>query len=90
MAMEFVLLQELLGSVHKSLVATTDRVEEPAGDVAFAVAKCTIALSVALAADWQRVLARFPPAVDGEHVPPEYLSRITLDLRRGLNINQRP
>ena len=32
--MEFVLLQELLGSVHKSLVATTDRVEEPAGDVA--------------------------------------------------------
>ena len=88
MAAEFVPLESLLGSVHKSLVATTDRVEGPTGDIIFAVANCKIALSLELQTDGERVLARFPSVIEGEHLPPEVLSRITLDLRRGLHTEQ--
>lgn len=86
MTTEFVPLEALLDSVHRSLVATGDKIDGRHGDVGFTVGECTLALSVELQSEGERVLARFPSALEGERVPPEYLSRITLSLKRGLTL----
>jgi hypothetical protein len=84
MAAEFVPLEALLDSVHASLVAGSDRIEGRRGEIGFTVGECTVGLSVELRSEGERVTARFPSALEGDRVPPEYLSRLTLTLRRGL------
>jgi hypothetical protein len=84
MTAEFTPLENLLGSVQDSLVAASERIERRA-TFGFVIGECTVGLSVELQADGERVLARFPSVADGEQVPPEYLSRISLTLRRGLD-----
>jgi hypothetical protein len=83
MATEFTPLENLLDSVQESLVAASERIEGRTS-FGFVVGECTVGLSVELRSDGERVTARFPSVGDGELVPPEYLSRISLTLRRGL------
>ncbi|MET1088884.1 MAG: hypothetical protein ABWY04_17485 [Arthrobacter sp.] len=87
MAMKFMPLEALLSSVNNSLVAAADKIDRSRGEVGFIVGECTFALSVELQTEGERVLARFPSAAEGEQVPPEYLSRLTLNLKRGLNLD---
>ena len=91
MAVEFVPLETLLGQINDSLNSATERVDNRdsrTGGLGFTVGECTLALSVELMSEGSQVLARFPSAIEGERVPPEFLSRVSLNLRRSINIER--
>ena len=91
MAAEFVALEVLLGQVNDSLTSVTQRLDTQdarSDHAGFTVGECTLALSVELVSEGSRALARFPSAIEGERVPPEYLSRVSLVLRRGIRIEK--
>ena len=91
MTTEYVPLETLLENVNRSLEMTAERVDQPdrqTGETHFTVGECTFALSVELQSEGDRVLARFPSALEGERVQPEYLSRLTVSLRRAINFDR--
>jgi hypothetical protein len=88
-AQEFLPLRRVLGLVQAEIRAAGADLAEQRGDVAFVLGECTLALSLELTTDGKETMARFPSFVEGEALPPEQLSRITLTLRSGLSVEER-
>jgi hypothetical protein len=89
MASEFLPLQELITRVHSSMVKAGETIDRGEGEVRFAIGECTFSISLELDVDGEEMIARHPSFVEGERVPPEYLSRVSFVLRPSVPLEER-
>jgi hypothetical protein len=88
-ASEFLPLAQVIDLIQASIIEAGGKMDERRGAVKFVMGECTISLSVELRTDGRTTLARLPSFAEGEpQVPPEYLSRISLAIRPGINVRE--
>jgi hypothetical protein len=86
MAREVLPLNEIITMVRNEISSAARALEDSGDDVGFVVGECTIALPLFLEIDGKATVGRFPALQDGEEVPMEALSRVSLSLRRNLRL----